>query len=187
MVGSTGNRCSNYFPVEPHEPILTLVTLKSVEQILLHLHVCNLRFLQAAQHRVQDTFLLQWVSKQESKQRAAPLCAEITWLLKSKPVCPVWGKLTQEQGKGQHLFCILTPVSLYPSKAFIGTSQGNLQACLLHNKTWKWFFRILPRNSKSFHCCSILHHILFYYLCGLLRASQLCECFHPFLFHCIFY
>lgn len=55
--GCPGNHCSNYFPGEPHEPILALDTLKSAEHTLLHPRVCNPRVVQAAQHRVQGTFL----------------------------------------------------------------------------------------------------------------------------------
>lgn len=47
MAGSTGIQCARYFPGKPHELILTLVRLKLVKQIVLHLHVSNLTFLQA--------------------------------------------------------------------------------------------------------------------------------------------
>jgi len=48
MAGNTGIQPSHYSLVKSYELILTLGRLKLVEQLLLRLHVSNLRLLQAA-------------------------------------------------------------------------------------------------------------------------------------------
>lgn len=114
MVGSPGDRCSNYFPGASHEPIRALGTLNSVVHMPLHPRVCNLRLAQAAQHRVQATllaageedgslpgtalapfgeqeiFALQVISRESrsggraGEQTAAPGRAETPWLLERR-------------------------------------------------------------------------------------------------------